>query len=392
MALNSFWYSIPYILLITLCFWMSFREERARPAAKKRYVDVVVIVLVFFFGLRGFVHTDFQNYYPWFEDLPTIWSPGIEWKVFMRDWAKYEPGFVIYSILCKSVLPSYFMWILVSAAIDIVLLRKVFERYSSNVCMSFAIYLAIGGLIMEFSLMRNIKAILIILLALRYIREKDFKMYVLYIVAATLFHSTALLFLPLYFVLDKRIPKGVLLTVFIIGMATILLRLKYMSTLLVNASSVFGQQYSALAAFYLGQDKFATEYGISFGLVERVLTFGFVYFNYGKIRDKSGDKYIFPNMFVLYFMSFTLLYEVSVVLERIAYYFALSYCIFYPQLRERYRGASGKRLVVTAYILLVFMAKIAIQTKPVIYRYDNLLFGIESYYDRLSKLDRFNTR
>ena len=386
MSLYSYSYSAPYVIVILILFCLAYAEGRADDGIRKgKLVNTASAILILFFGLRGFIQSDFQNYYPWFEELPTLWD-----RNFFQAFAdNYESGFVLYSILCKSIFPNYFFWIFISSLIDILLLKKIFNKYSVNVCLSFAIYFTIGAIIMEFNLMRNIKAILILVLATQYIKERRIGRYLLCVFLAMLFHVMAIIFIPLYFVLDKKWAKPVLWGIFITCMAVLLLRIKFISPLLVSVAGFLGGEYAVMLETYFSSGMLESSYGVSFGLIERVFTFFLIVYFYDKWEDKTGNKYIFLNMVIAYFMCFSLLAEMSVLLERFAYFFALSYCIFYPNLFKTLQIYSNKVLL-AVYMFLLFTLKIAQQTQTIVCRYDNILFGIESFEERLSTLDVFN--
>lgn len=387
MELYSYSYSVPYVIVILSLFYLALVENKTTSVEKKnKLIRIASFILIFFFGLRGFIQSDFQNYYPWFEALPTLWNYNNFTKAFVEN---YEPGFVLFSILCKSVFPNYFIWIFICALIDILLLKKIFKEYSFNVCLSFAIYFAIGAIIMEFNLMRNIKAILILILAIKYIRDRRIWKYILCVLISMLFHITSIIFIPLYFVLGKRWSKPLLIGVFIACMAVLFLRISFLSTLLPSVAQLLGGEYAIMTEFYLSSGVLDASYGISFGLIERIITLFLVIYYYDKWADKTGDKYIFLNMVVMYFMCFSLLTEMSMLLERFAYFFALSYCIFYPNLIKVIHFPSN-RVILGFFIFSVFTLKIAQQTQSIVCKYDNVLFGIESFEERLSTLQTFN--
>ena len=387
MDLYSYSYSIPYIIVIFILFVLAYLEDKLSSAAQKnKCIVFAVFLLSFFFGLRGFVQSDFQNYYPWFEDLPSLWN----YQSFFKSLeGNYEPGFVVFTALCKSIIPNYFFWVFVSSLIDVLLLQIIFKRYSTNVCLSFAIYFAIGAIIMEFNLMRNIKAILILIFALKYIHNKKMWKYFFCVFLATLFHLTSVIFIPLYFVLGKKWPKMVLLGIFMICITVLFLHIRFLSFLLPKIASVLGGELAIMIEFYLASGVLDSSYGVSLGLIERIITFAFVFYFYGKWVDKTGDKYIFANMMVIYFMCFSLLAEMSVLLERFAYFFAISYCVFYPNLLKVIKISSNKTLV-CCFIFLIFTLKIAQQTQTIVCKYDNILFGVESFENRLNILNYYN--
>ena len=382
-------YSVPYIIIILILFYLAYRESKIVSDKKKNIlINIASLLLIFFFGLRGFIQSDFQNYYPWFENLPTLWSFNKMLGTFAEN---YEPGFVLFTVICKSIFPNYFIWVFICALIDIILLRKIFKEYSCNVCLSFAIYFAIGAIIMEFNLMRNVKAILILILSTKYIREQKVWKYLLCVLIAMSFHLTSIIFIPLYFVLNKKWPKPLLICIFIACMAVLLLRISFLPTLLPLIAQILGGEYAILTESYLDMGVLDASYGISFGVIERVITFFLVFYYYGKWTDKTGNKYIYSNMVVIYFMCFSLLTEMSVLLERFAYFFALSYCIFYPNLFKSIRSSNYK-VILGLFMFLVFSLKIAQQTQSIVCKYDNILFGIESFEQRLSKLQTFDAR
>lgn len=387
MALYSYSYSIPYVIVILILFFLAYAEGKADSAIRKsKFINIASIILILFFGLRGFIQSDFQNYYPWFEELPSLWNYRGLAQAFIEG---YEPGFVLYSIICKSIVPNYFFWIFISSLIDILLLRKIFSEYSVNVCLSFAIYFAIGALIMEFNLMRNIKAILILILATKYIRERKMWKYFLCVLIAFLFHIVSIIFIPLYFVLDRRWSRSLLLGVFGVCLAILLLQIKYITPILFSVANLLGGEYVAMLELYSESSFFESSYGISFGLIERVIAFLLVFYFYDKWEDKTGNRYIFPNLLVIYFMCFSLLAEIAVLLERMAYFFALSYCIYYPNLLNTLQ-IKGNKFILSFFLFSVFTLKIFQQTQTVVFKYDNILFGIESFEERLSTLESFN--
>ena len=382
----SYSYSIPYLFFIIILFILAYFEDKSQCIKQKNnYIYIAEILLILFFGLRGFVQSDFQNYYPWFEYLPTLWEINDFESAFEEN---YEPGFVLLSIMCKSISSNYFVWIFIFSLIDIILLKKIFNQYSVNCCLSFAIYFAIGALIMEFNLMRNIKAILILVYAIKYIRYKQMWKFFLCVIIATLFHITAIIFVPLYFVLDKKWPKSVLLMIFIVCVTVLISQVKLLSIVLPKITTFLGGVYIKKAELYDVSGMLDVSYGISFGFIERSVTFFMVYLFYDKWVDKTGNRYIFPNMIVIYFMCFSLLAEMSVLLERFAYYFALSYSIFYPNLVKHIR-TKFSRVVLVYFIVGIFTLKIVQQTQTIVFKYDNILFGIESYEKRLGTFNFF---
>ena len=138
-------------------------EKRRQQLLKCAY-----LIFLLFFGFRGYVYTDFVNYKPFFDLLDGFKS--IPEVLIIKGW---EPGFVAYSALCKAIFPNYFVWNIISTAIDLFLLYKILERYSNNHLLSLLTFFVIGATALEFNVLRNAKAIFIFLYALPMHQEKE---------------------------------------------------------------------------------------------------------------------------------------------------------------------------------------------------------------------------
>lgn len=101
----SYIYSVPYLvyfffLLLTMLKEFVYLNKRQ----EKKKLDLLVLgSLIVFFGLRGFVYTDWTLYYQFFLKLPIL----ADWDYWTLDGivfdCGYEKGFILYSILIKSL-------------------------------------------------------------------------------------------------------------------------------------------------------------------------------------------------------------------------------------------------------------------------------------------------
>ncbi len=92
---------------------------------------------------------------------------------------------------------------IVTSIIIIALLSALIAKRSKNPSMSFWLYLTLGIFQTQMNMSRNAIAILICYLAFIFIEQKKPLKYTLSIVSAALFHRSALLFLPLYYLKNK---------------------------------------------------------------------------------------------------------------------------------------------------------------------------------------------
>ena len=318
MPVYSTSYSFPYLLLLLYYVVLMFLEFRNIKFGKDtKYIEWAAIIgFVFFFGLRGFVNTDWLIYYNMFNSLPTLWGGDLG-AVFTTDFtedfvtdasidqAGIELGFIFGSVFIKSIIPDYYVWVFINTVIDVILLHLFFKRYSSYYTLSFIFFLVFGGLAIELNLMRNIKALLLFLLSIKYIQERRLLPYLLMNGAGLLFHSSALLFLPLYFFLQREWPKWLIWTIFIVGNILFLLQIPYLKPLILSVSDVLGGRFAVKAKLYLASDLYAKSVGVGLGYFERVGTF-LLADSYCQKRTKSGQRhfcqFVYPILYNLFFL------------------------------------------------------------------------------------------
>jgi hypothetical protein len=329
---------------------------------------------LFFFGLRGFVNTDWYNYYPYFEQLKTLWSGGLR-QLFASAY-RFETGFELYSIIIKSICPNYFFWVFVSTVIDIALLHVIFKRYVKYYVLAFIVFFVVGGCLMEINLMRNIKSILLFIFSLKYLQERRIMPYMLLNVLGVLFHISAIVYIPMYFLLHRKFPKPLLWAVFIVGNIIFLLQIEYIRPILTSIADLLGERLS-----YHLTNIYNHHYGFSIGYFERVLTYTLILLCYDKLLKQDKFNNVFINAYVLYFFFFFFFAEIQVMTERLPLLFIFSYWILYPQLFGIIKLRANKRIFILVFLCYSAL-KITIGNAGLVSKYDNLIFGIKSYEER----------
>ena len=162
--LFSYSYSVPYLLLSLSLLFLSLNElGKLHVIDKKNSRYIAFILLLFFIGFRGHIKTDFINYYPYFNNLPIITDLKI------ADFEHYDPGFVIYTSLVKTVFSDYFIWVFINTLFDLLVLYYISRLYCLSTVLLYLVLLAYWGLGIEINLFRNSKAIMLFLVSLPYL-------------------------------------------------------------------------------------------------------------------------------------------------------------------------------------------------------------------------------
>lgn len=381
----NYLYSVPYVIVFLLILFLFFIESRnINKGVSNRPIHIIVFgLLLLFIGLRGFIYTDWIIYYQLFELLPTLW----DWTSIDFSEAMFEPGFLIYCILIKSIFPDYHFWTFVSALIDLIILSRLFKKYTNYYVLAFICFFAMNGIGMEFNLYRNSKAIVIFILSLDYIYKGRFVPYLLLNLLGATFHLSALIFIPLYFLLNKEISQKIMISIFVVGNILFLLKIKWISFILLPIISLLTSGIIAeKSMIYLETGQ---SYGITIGYIERVVTFILFFLFYKKLVEISPMNRIFYNIYLLYFISFFYFTEIEVFAGRFSMLFTFSYWVLYPNLYGILKTVSKKLIFLSLFIVYSLMR--IIQTNNNIFaKYDNIFFGIESFQQRKNTFDKYS--
>lgn len=144
------------------------------------------------------------------------WDVGTDWPNYMdmfgRDDSililinRIEPGNIALSRLLK-VCGMYDAgyWLFAMACIILFCTFYTIRRYSDNRIFSIAIYLCMGMFFASLNVVRQYAAVAITTLAWPLIVERRFIRFVIVTLVATMFHMSALVILPLYFLCTKKL-------------------------------------------------------------------------------------------------------------------------------------------------------------------------------------------
>jgi len=384
-------YSIPYIIFFLLLYVnvVPLYKTNTDFSFNNKYTIwlqhfFVAVLLIIFIGFRGFLYTDWINYYRVYETTPSLFDGAYSInKFFERSW---EKGFLFYMIICKTIFPNYFFLQLISFIIDCIILYSFFKRIIPNyIVLGFIFYILFAGINIEFNLLRNSKAIMLFLISLKSLEERRFLKYIIINSIGVLFHITALLYFPLYFILNRKISRTVILFLFIVGNILFLLQIEWCKLLLTSISTMIPGRLGTLLKVYLSSDLYSKAYGITIGYIERFFTFIVIYYLFDKLCKINKYNLIYINAFFIYCFIFLYFSEMTILLERVAILFVFSYWILYPQLYSLIKNKNKKIFLV---ILLLYGVLKMSGNRNVLMLYDNIMFSHRSYHERKIILER----
>lgn len=384
MEISSYLYSLPYVLVFLILIFLMFLEFSAIKAesARRNYSIALLLVLFIFYGFRGFVNTDWVSYYSIFDAVPSFFDKPFRLPEVRDQGQAIEPGFIIYTILCKSLINNYFAWVLINTLIDFIVLAVFFRQYSDRYfVLPFIFFYLFSGTIIEINLFRNAKAIICFLISIRYLKDRKILPYMAINILGCFFHISSLLYLPLYFVLNRRWNRILVMIAIIIGNGLFLMRIEYIKPLIVLVAGLFGGRLAAIVSHYLKNDYYSAAYGLSVGYIERTVSFLLVYW-FDRDQERSKDNRVFINLFYSYLFVYLYFSEISIAIERVTVLFACGYWIVYPKIYESFRKKTTRWLFVMALVVYGTM-KLVSGNMSILCKYDNWLFGMEAYDKRM---------
>jgi hypothetical protein len=382
MPYYSVLYPLPYIIVFGV-LWFLFLNEKGRiknGLSPQNAKWIAFFLMLIFLGLRGHVYSDFINYYAFFRNLPPIHKLG---DIFQGS---YEPGFVIYSSIIKTITSNYFAWVFINSFVDLFIFRLTFKRYTHSMILPFIFFMAYQGFIIEFNLYQNAKAIDLFLLSLPHLQKRKLLPYILLNLLGVSFHISAVIYLPLYFVLIKNFPRWFVWSM-LISVNVIFLGKNYFTGDLISYFGKFLNEVLLERMIYY--QNMEQEYIFSFGYFERTFSILICTILYFKLIEQNTVNRIFYNCAFFYYLSFMIFSDVRVFAERIPILFIFSYWILFSNIAVLKLKI---RSVLLTILILISLLKVYTSSLNVLSYYDNLLWGIESYEARKTRAIMYHNK
>ena len=164
----------------------------------------ICIVLAFLAGTRDFSWGDTGVYADSFLDYTPTFS---ELTQYSKPYGYEEMGFYYIGVVVKSFTSNVTIYFLVVAALSFLFLYKAFDKYCLYPIFGVCAYVSRFYLARNFIQIRAGLSYAIILMAVQYITNRDWKRYFAWVFVAYLFHHSAIIAVPLYFLCMIDIKK-----------------------------------------------------------------------------------------------------------------------------------------------------------------------------------------
>ncbi|HWP50594.1 MAG TPA: EpsG family protein [Clostridia bacterium] len=220
------------LLFSIIIFGVLQRRFLPTVQAKRLYCILSGIGLALISSLRFMVSTDYYNYWEGF-----LQSYFLSWDDFSRQ--RFEKGYLSVGRLLSSFTLGYNILFVAFAILFATVMACFIYRHSANVWVSFAAFVGFGFLYNSMCFLRQYTALMIMLFAFKYIEQRRFFRFAVFVLLATTFHISAIFMLPFYFIL--RIPMNkITLPIFLVLCGTVFFSSE---TVLRMVTKVFYKKY-----------------------------------------------------------------------------------------------------------------------------------------------------
>lgn len=339
---------IPYILYLTLVVFLTNR------GSGNRYARIIVFILAsLFIGLRENVGKDYEGYKYYYE----------------TEYYFFEPG---YSFICQffnsyglSVTYVFFVMAFLTYGFIYLFLEKIEDK--KHIYTPAAIMLYFVTISITCNVVRECLVASIILYSYHCIKDSNIIKFLLLVAFASLFHYSALICLPLYWIKLIRFPIKYYIAIYVFSFVFCFLSLEQM----VSAFLPYFENYKRWAG-YLDSDKYASNY-FSLGLLLELSIYILTLYISLKSRIHEKDNVLF-NLFFIACVAFNMRIG-SPLMTRIGMLFNWYLYLIVPvSLNMSIRN--NKKFIANYFILyftLTFVHYVMFDKNSIMYPYNDVL-------------------
>ena len=180
------------------------------------FVTIVATILILVAGLRWRVGTDYGNY------MNSYWLRKSTWFESLLEFE--EPALGLIAKIGSFIYDDYASMFFLCSLITVGLYTKTISKYTNWFTVSILLYVFIGAWHGSFNGVRQYLAAAVLFAGHRFIFERKFWKYLFVVLIASLCHTTALIMIPVYFIVGRELNYK---TIVLIVVGAIAMSLSY---------------------------------------------------------------------------------------------------------------------------------------------------------------------
>lgn len=321
-------YLICFVILLVLAILNVQMHDRL---SNQMLSGLAAMLLIGVAGLRYETGGDWDTYAQLFREFPDFSRLIGHPKELMAQ--QVEEGFVLLNALIKSLGGTVQHLFFVVTAVNLTLITCALQRYTKYPVVALLCYYGILYFQLEMIYIRQATAVALCFFALQYIQDHKIWKYMLIIVLACTFHRVAALMIPLYFLLDRKLPVWVYAAAVGVGALLMLIGLPWIQKIFLAVAGLLGDNYAEKAEYYTDNALFAVGRGLSIGFVLNLAILAVVLYFKDKL-DELPYGTIMLNMFALSLLLYYYCFELVEVSNRIRMFFLIGVIVLLPMVLE----------------------------------------------------------
>lgn len=310
-----------YSLLYNYLLHKGYDKKKVR----KALISLVSLQLILILSLRHYsVGVDIEGYLSFFR-----WA-----TLGLTSEHRFEIGYKLYNKLVSFFTSNEQVFLAITAIVSLAPIGRFIYKHSKMPFLSFTLYIVFNYFSFIFSGLRQGIAYAIVFISYDYIRQRKLLKFLIAVVLAGLFHKSALIFLPAYFLYKIKISKIKLIRFIIVDIVLFIFRRQIMQFFIDN----FYQDFYIIETSAYTWMTFCTT----------ILLFGS--FFYKKVASNSkGSEGLYMLLFVG--VSLMMFATVGTNVMRMANYYYMFVIIFIPEVFSVLK--KEKSLVLIGYALTI---------------------------------------
>lgn len=335
-------YTLNLILIIIMFIYSKFKKSITGNSNIKYGYWIIFLSLFLISGFRVVgTGTDTTLYKLYFET--------IDLYNYNTTWLDFEIGYYLLNEFVRLITDDYQYIFILAAFVTQYLINKTLKDYSLSYSLSIFLYITLFFYYHSFNILRQYIAISLVFFSIKYIINKDLWKFLCIVLIASLFHRTALIMLPFYWISRWNISN---LMYIILTLIAIIFSIA--TDKIVHLISLVIPKFT----FYVNYSQEGASVNSIILIISIVIIFSLIYRKRLILKDKSTTIYINLVYFALFF---NILVKGNFVFSRIGEYFYIFILLLIPVCIK----ILNKYIRVILYLLII----------PIMFLYHNYLMS-----------------
>lgn len=365
----SFFQMIAYYIVFLLVAMYALFNYKLTPKSKQISYYLIGVLLFLFAAMRGLnVDFDYKTYLSIYNDkTETLQGLFSSPSQFFRE-LEFEPSMLLLFSTVKTFFYNGFQLVIIFYAfLSVSLKMKAIPKMTEFVPYSILLFFSSIYLLQDFTQIRAAVASGFLLLSIPHIVDRDFKKFAKYVLLAMLFHYSAIVLAPLYFLNTKKIDKAVYIGLMIIAIILAVTKFTPFDFILKFDLGIYTDK---IKTYLIGQQWEKREINIfNFSIIIQIALSLFFIFS----AEKTDNKYavILTKIYALGVVIFYLFSSAPVIAFRLSDLFGMVQIILIPYIFYLIRPKFVAELVIVLIALAFFLNQVLIN--PILHPYKTFL-------------------